>query len=379
MRKTVIFFGIFLFFSCADKSSTGFEDDNPILIKVGKEADKTQLFKECFIIDNVIPIETTDEFLVGKGIQKVISYKDKLIVLDRDGAIFLVDYATGKVEFYMKKRGAGPGESRYVRDICIDEINETLIIFNDFHKLLFYDLKGNFLREEYFEKLYESTIYDNGKVLFYNNGEGYSCYPYKIEEYNVQDKTLKTIGSNYKLNFNFRLFGNHIVKSRNIWFGTPADFDLLKYSESKIESIYRLEPQASRLKNEIMELSKSDPNKFLDEMTTIMFGISSIRETAHYLVFRSSKDGIFVLNKETNEIIWEDMVHETSLGIRLMNYFPHDGDDDRIMFIIDPLEWVHLRKDANMSELPEALKEKIDSFKIDEQSNPILVFYREKY
>jgi len=378
MKKYIIILCLLLFFACSDKSQKSIESENPILIKVGKEANNTQFFKDYFVLDNVVTIEITDEYLVGSSLKRVISYKDKLIILDSHSAIFIVDYYTGKVDLYLKKIGVGPGESRKICDICFDEKTETIILFNDFQKLLFYDLKGNLIKEETFAKLYESIVYNEGNVLFYNNSEGYSCFPYKVEEYNLQDKTLKIVGSKRRLDFNYRLFGNHIVKSMNIWFGTPADFDIYKYDDSIIKNIYKLQPQTSRLTKEKMVLSQKDSRRFIDERLTIMYGIAAIRETDNYLVFRSSKEGFFVLNKKTNEIVWENSVQETSLGLALLNYFPHDGDDNRIMFVVNPVEWVHVRKNPNMSDLPKALKEKIESFNIDEESNPILVFYREK-
>ena len=378
MKKLLTIFILLIFLSCSDKSTNSIDDNNLILLKVGEKADTTQFFKDHFVLDNVVPVETTDNFLVGSGFKRFITYKNKLIILDRNAAVFVVDYASGKVDSYIKNVGRGPGESRKICDMCFDEKTETIILFNDFQQLLFYDLNGKFIKSESFKKLYETIIYDNGDVLFYNDGEGYSCYPYKIDKYNLQDKTLRIIGRNDRLDFNYRLFGNHMVKSKNIWFGTPADFELFKYENSKIESIYRLEPKTPLLTKEKMKLSQTDSRRFSDEISTIMYGIAAIRETSHYLVFRSSKVGFFVLNKETNEIFWENYVHETSLGLKLMNYFPHNGDDDRIMFVVDPIEWIHLRKDANMIGLSESLIEKIESFSIEEDSNPILVFYREK-
>lgn len=86
----------------------------------------------------------------------------------------------------------------------------------------------------------------------------------------------------------------------------------------------------------------------------------------------------YIPDKKTNEIHWEDFVNETSLGLMLFNYFPHDGDDNRVMFFVRPNEWLHRNKDASMDDIPATLKEKIDSFVIEEDSNPILVFYHEK-
>lgn len=378
MKKNILFFSLLLFFACSDKKQKDNETENPILLKVGKEADKTQSFKKYFELETIIPIETTDDFLMGDGIQRVLLYKDKLIILDRRSAIFVVDYTTGRIEAYINRVGTGPGESKSIMDISFDEQTETILAFNDYQNLLFFDLKGYFIKQEKFEKLYNNIVYDKGSVLFYNYSEGYSCYPYMIEEYNLQDKTLKKTGRENKLDFPMRLYGRHIVKSKNIWIGTPFDFDLYKYYNSKMRSIYKLDPVTPRLTKEEMMFATADPMKFSNVRKTGMYGIGSIRETDHYLLFISSKNGFFILNKETNEIYWEDFVDETSLGLKLFNYFPHDGDDNRIMFIVRPSEWLRRNKDEGMDNIPAALKEKINSFAIAEEDNPILIFYREK-
>ena len=379
MKKNIIFisFLLFLFFACSDKSQK-VNNESPILLKVGQKADKTQLFKEYFELETIIPIETTDEFLMGDGIRRVLSYKDKLIILDWRSAIFVVDYATGKIDTYIHRIGVGPGESKLIKDISFDEHSETILAFNDYQNLLFFNIRGNFIKQEKLNKSYDNIVFDNGNVLFYNEGEGYSCYPYFIDKYNLQNKSWEKIGRNDRLDFPMRLYGRHLVKSKSIWIGTPFDFDLYKYNNSKMESIYKLDPALPRITKEEMILATTDPRKFSDVRETSMYGIGAIRETEHYLIFISSGRGFFIMNKETNEIHWENFLNETSLGLMLLNYFSHDGDDNRIMFFVRPSEWLRRNKDANMDNLPAALREKINSFKIDEEDNPILIFYREK-
>ena len=379
----MFFFSLLLYFACTDGGQKEKVKENPVLLKVGKEPEKESVFKKYFALETILPIETTDEFLMT-DINRVLLYKDKLIILDRMSGIFIVNFAEGKIETQIKRIGAGPGESKVITDITIDEQTGTIMAFNDYQKLLFFDLEGNFIKQEAFEKLYENIIFDNGNVLFYNYGKAYSCYPYGIEKYNLHNKSWEKIGRDDKLDFPVRLYGRHIVKSKDIWFGTPFDFDLNLYHDSKIESKYKLDPSTTPLSKEIMELVTSpDPNKFFDALrenreNKAMYGIGSIRETEHYLVFISSKNGFFIYNKATEEIHWENYVKESALNLLLFNYFPHDGDDNRIMFIVRAGEWINGIKKANMDGISDALKEKINSFTIEEDSNPILLFYQEK-
>ncbi|GHT10601.1 hypothetical protein FACS189426_11090 [Bacteroidia bacterium] len=379
IKKTIIsLVYLLIFFACTNNEQKD-NKENPILLKVGKEPEKEQVFKKYFELETVLPIETTNDFVIT-DIKKVLLCKDKLIILDRMSAICVVDYATGKIETYFKHIGQGPDESKNIIDITVDEKTETIFAYNDFHKLLFYDFRGNLLNQETFEKLYGSIIYDDGNVLFYNHAEGYSGYPYQIEKYNLQNKTLEKIGKDNRLDFPVRLYGSHFVKSKNIWFGTPFDFDLYLYDNSKIERKYKLDPETTPLTKEIMGFATSDPNKFYTarKENNIMYGICSIRETENYLVFISSGRGFFIFNKKNNEIHWENYVKETDLNLMLFNYFPHDGNDNRIMFIVTANEWRNGMGKMTMDNISETLKEKINSFTIEEDSNQILLFYREK-
>jgi hypothetical protein len=84
-----------------------------------------------------------------------------------------------------------------------------------------------------------------------------------------------------------------------------------------------------------------------------------------------------MLNKNNSELYWESIVNDEHLGLELRNYFPHDGDDNRIMFVVSADKWLE-RTPQNTENIPEHLREKIDRVKVDEESNPILVFYKEK-
>jgi hypothetical protein len=383
MRKIVIFIFMMILCSCTEKKTV--LDDNQILLKV-ENSPNSKIFKSIFELEAVLPIETTDEYLISDNLSRVIRYKEKLFILDNKSNIIIVNASTGKAENLIRYKGNGPGESNQIMDIAIDEDNDNILVFNDYQKLVYYDMQGTFLKEERFEKLYANIIYDKGNILFYNNVKGYSSYPYSIDVYSLNDKTMKIIGDNERyIPFSFRLYGRPIVKSKNIWFGNSLDFDVCRFIENKIEKAYRLNTEMPVITEDKLDYMASHTNLLVSEMTKgFMFGISSIRETEHFLMFisKSEHNGFFILNKTTNEIFWEeDPIDETDLGKKLRNYFPHDGDDNRIMFVIPADEWVlyeKLGKRATTDNLSKELKDKIKSMNITEDDNPILLFYREK-
>jgi hypothetical protein len=84
--------------------------------------------------------------------------------------------------------------------------------------------------------------------------------------------------------------------------------------------------------------------------------------------------GFFIIDKKTNKSRWLAYIKDELLGLMLSTYYPHDGDDNRIMFIIKPDEWLN---NANTDNLPSHMQEIIKASTISADSNPILVFYKE--
>ena len=57
---------------------------------------------------------------------------------------------------------------------------------------MFFDLQGNFLSETKVDDLYEEMTVVDGKVIFHNKLEGYSCYPLMIKVFNLKEKVTGT-------------------------------------------------------------------------------------------------------------------------------------------------------------------------------------------
>ena len=94
---------------------------------------------------------------------------------------------------------------------------------------------------------------------------------------------------------------------------------------------------------------------------------------------RNDPFGFFIWNKQTTEVFLERRYKDKNLGVFLDRYYPHEGDDNRIMFIVNSNEWIG-RSPEGDNTLPKHLVDRINDIDntIDEGSNPILLFYKEK-
>jgi hypothetical protein len=352
--------------------------DSQIVLSHPVKKTTGEILHSSFELERIVPIETTQDFLLV-GANRVIFHNNKIIILDRHTiSIFVVDASTGKVETHIHRKGRGLGESRNICDIAFDDKLEQILVFNDYEKLLYFTLDGHFLKEESINELFDELTYDNNKVIFYNVGEGYGCFPYSVSFYDLPGKSWEKVGKDQKVDFPVRGYGCLLVKSKNIWFTPVLDFGLHRLNGNKIEVPYKLDQKP--LSDELREKSISDIRSFYSEVADrdVLHSIHSIRESEKFIIFKSNRrTGFLMLNKNNSELYWESIVNDEHLGLELRSYFPHDGDDNRIMFVVSADEWLE-RTPQNTENIPEHLREKIDRVKVDEESNPVLIFYKEK-
>jgi hypothetical protein len=342
-----------------------------------KNASNNSIFNSLFELESVVSIQTSNDFLLSE-IAKTIYMDNKIILLDRNYPhIYVIDANTGKMLTQINRVGKGPGESNKIMDITYDSDSEIILALNDYKKLLSFTLHGDFTGEEKVEHLYEDIVYNDGFVLFYNQCDNNNFYSQSLAIYDIKNKVWDKTGNEETTDFAIRNYGRNMVKSKNIWFSAPGVYNLFKVVGNEIELDYSLELGNTAITENIRKnYSMNNIFAFLDDVKKkgIIYNISSVRETEHYIVFKSNLPGLLFFNKNTLDLKW-DNVFDEQLGIHLLNYFPHDGDDNRIMFIVQPNEWLKRQPNSN---IPEAIRKKIDSFAIEEDSNPILVFYKEK-
>jgi hypothetical protein len=361
--------------SCTNTQTILLHDQQ--LLVMPEKVSESISFNKYFELESIIPIETNNESLITV-IKKVICCKDKIIILTRDDSnIFIIDAYSGNVETKIDRIGNGPGESKTIMDIAFDEQSDNILVFNDYNKLLYFTLQGDFIRDEKVNDLYENIVCDHGNIFFYNKLDGYGSYPYLVDIYNLKNKNREQIGVNTKVNFPARNYGQQIVKSKKIWFSSPLGFEMYDVNDTIMESPYKLQMAGPPITDELIGLSATDMRSFFKHIRGegIIYGISSIRETDHFLIFKSNMPGLFFFQKDNLTTYWEN-VFDKQLGIDLTNYYPHEGNDNRIMFIVQPNEW--LKRRITNTDISHELKEKIDSIVVQDDDNPILLFYREK-
>jgi hypothetical protein len=177
---------LFSCFSCGRENATGVKG-----LVIDIQAEKEIFHSDMFDDFEIIPLETTDAGLVGE-ISQILLFKDLIFVLDRNlaNAVFIFS-REGKLLRKIESKGMGPSELFAPVNIAFNEANQELIVFDGRQaKFLFYDVEGNFLRENKKPELL--SVFD----MFFQN-ERYYFIDDRVEDWHrrllVTDRDLKEI------------------------------------------------------------------------------------------------------------------------------------------------------------------------------------------
>jgi len=155
MKNAVLLIFVLLFCSCHGEEDYGIKptiDGKPIA-KIQMYSNKADFPMEKInlseFVDSVkfIRLETTEESLIN-NINTVFFVDDEVVIVDKMSGKILVFDNNGNYIRKIANRGRGPGEYLGITSCNYDNERRQLSIYDDStHKLLLYDLLGNFIKE----------------------------------------------------------------------------------------------------------------------------------------------------------------------------------------------------------------------------------------
>jgi hypothetical protein len=142
----ITIFIIYSYFYCFLSCNNVIKLNSDICIIYAK-SDIKESASNIFDQIKIIHLETTDSSLIGKAIDGIEVYDDKLFIQNYLGShtnILCFDLS-GKFLFNIDRMGQGPDEYTYFGDFFIDEHLHHLVIINEPQRFIHFDLDGNFL------------------------------------------------------------------------------------------------------------------------------------------------------------------------------------------------------------------------------------------
>jgi len=135
------------FTSCVVSSGIVSTGDELLMIPVDVAQNSPVKLSEISEDIKKVELETTKDFLIGHIVQ-VVCGDDRVFVLDAQaGSRIHVFDLSGKFLFAINKRGRGPGEYLFIKNITADKENKHLYIVSMSNKILRYDWDGKFIDE----------------------------------------------------------------------------------------------------------------------------------------------------------------------------------------------------------------------------------------
>lgn len=351
-------------------------EGDKVLIDVNPISD---YFQEHFTLSSIVPMETSDSLLIS-DIDRIIHIgKDYLILSKKDRIVFIVDGKSGKLKMKIKKFGNGPGEYNNILDIAYDKSNNHIFIYSDNSKLLCYDIKGNFHHEKTVSGIFEHiTFYDNN-ILFYNAMNGYSCSPYLLSILNMSTNKITNIGIQKDVNFPIRSKGLQLVNSKGIYFTAPLDFNIFKFNGENYISCMELNIPQDAFTHKYIRMATNSPMDFLSKTyeDEIIYSINSIRELESHFIFRTNLMELCFYPKNEKQpcVLTEEFTLWNLFKLTPSDYFPHDGDDNQLIFLLSANKW----NDGlnSLDGLSTEWKNQISKMNIQYDDNPVLLIFEE--
>ena len=212
MKKELLFIVLtMMFLCCCDKDEKKCET-----INISDSSKKS--LNEMFNSITLIPLETSDESLIGIDLRKLEVYNHRLYLLNSshssNNVLCFAD--DGKFLFKIDRIGDGPEEYAGLYDFFINKTTQQLLLLNENNIISYNDLDGNFLcsKKKPEDTYTRQLIYVNDSTYFgYNDAE---CSP---NESNLIDFDAKTFGIRTESNILKEPLGNFGFRTLAVYEG----------------------------------------------------------------------------------------------------------------------------------------------------------------
>lgn len=190
---------------------------------------------------------TNDQYVVLRGIMlsgidRLIDWGDRFLVLDRRGQQVTVFDATGNCIWQIKRQGKGPGEYIQLTDCTIDNTNDELILYADMPgKLLWFDRDGNYLREERISDCLTEVLCAGDDLYGINCGKGRTLPEYTIARMQLEPKGRAT---EMFLPYDVKMLGASAgsqlsSNGAEVWLSRPFDYTVYRLDSATREFVPR--------------------------------------------------------------------------------------------------------------------------------------------
>jgi hypothetical protein len=331
-------------------------------------------FTDHFSGWKLIPLQTTPKSLIG-NIRRITVFKSNYYILDRQTNSVLIFNSEGKFFNKIQKLGDKKGEYRGLMDFTINEAeNQIILSSHKPMKLLFFDLEGNFIKEERLPDLLNNLSL-SGPNLFFTNitiGDDHLLF-YKNLETNKERKILRLM-KNSRYFEAFHLGTPTITKGMRTNISFAYSDTLYEAQGDHVIAKYRIDFGDMHLPTDLIEKNTPPSEIFrLAAANNYGFGITNFKEFKNIVYFSYGPNISVIYNKKNKQTVaFKGVTNDENF--LLFNPFVHDGNDNKLITVYSANEIVRLidaAKASNMMDSLPVVYKRLEN-EISKVSNPVL-------
>lgn len=196
MRKSVFLLSIVLCISCTQEVEKGICLPLEGSIEMDIKSGNIDILEDV----SIIPLETTDESLLGEC--RIIDVcNDKFIIQDIS-SIYIFNVKTGKYESKIHRQGDGPEEYVSLSDVAVDCSNQLLYVLDGKGYVKVYGYDGVFQKVYENDSIISMEILGNSNFIAYNRANGQ--YQYDINLYDNDWNVVKHLQKRHIKEVNYK-------------------------------------------------------------------------------------------------------------------------------------------------------------------------------
>ena len=158
------------FVSCSEKAGQSGMLPIETVLKVSDAEERAFRYSELFDSVRIIPLDTVGDFLLSDA-KNVKFEQDRIFVRDHKDRIFIFD-ENGKGLTKINKKGQGANEYLHVEGFDVSASDSTLCLYVYPPRLMYWDFKGNFLKEKKINIGGEDmALLDNDRIVIFADNE----------------------------------------------------------------------------------------------------------------------------------------------------------------------------------------------------------------
>lgn len=296
--KKFVFIILILISGCSSGDKRDKQTAQNVITLSDSEIDKQYKASDIFADITLIPLETTDESIIGT-VNKMAIIDSVIYVLDKKSKSILLFDMQGRFISKIGKRGNGPGEYVYLDDFTVLKNKDILIADAETRRLLHFKNDGTPYKT-YSLSFFADAVEPLNDTLIVIGGSGFDD---RVIIWNITNEKVENSFIKYDIKHSLRIFKPLIRYNNSIYFKLPLLPIIYKVTAEQLTEEWFIDYGKRNITEDNIEIvnipgigsSTQTPSnamamyRFTETKTHVMFSfqVRDLNKGLPYLVYHS--------------------------------------------------------------------------------------------